>query len=213
MNSTFYIFSAFVLGAFHALEPGHGKMVLMTYLIGSKGKVVDAIILGSVATFTHTFSILILGVIASISSTFSIHETVEQITEIIAGLLVMMIGIWMLMSELKDDNTHIEKHLHKKREGIIGLITIGISGGIVPCPAALAVLSATIAGGRTADGFLLVSIFSLGLGMVLISMGVFFVKAANLFEKYIEGAFIKRARTISALLITALGLFLLLKNM
>ncbi len=94
----------------------------------------------------------------------------------------------------------------------MGLITIGISGGIVPCPAALVVLSATIAGGRATDGFLLVLIFSLGLGAVLIGMGILFVKTSKFFERYIEGVFSRRSRIISAVLITILGLFLLIKN-
>ena len=212
MDSFLYISSAFLLGAFHALEPGHGKMILMTYLVSSKGRVIDAILLGTVATFTHTFSILILGIFTSISSTVFMHETVERITEIIAGILVLIVGVWMLISGFKNNHIHTEGHSYKKREGLMGLITIGISGGIVPCPAALAVLSATIAGGRATDGFLLVLIFSLGLGAVLIGMGILFVKASKFFEKYVEGMFSRRSRTVSAILIVMLGLFLLLKN-
>src|SRR3972149_5182124 len=213
MDSLFYISSAFLLGAFHALEPGHGKMILMTYLISSKGRIIDAILLGIISTFTHTFSILILGIIATLSSVLIIPETIERLTEIIGGILVLIVGVWMLISGFKNNHTHIEGHAHKKREGLIGLITIGISGGIVPCPAALAVLSVTIAGGRATDGFLLVLIFSLGLGAVLIGMGILFVKASKFFERYIEGVFSRRSRIISAVLITILGLFLLLKNM
>lgn len=211
MDSLLYISSAFLLGAFHALEPGHGKMILITYLIGSKRRVIDAVILGAVATFTHTFSILILGIIASISAKVFIPETIERFTEITAGLLVILVGVVMLASR-KGSHTHDKGHEHEKREGVLGLITIGISGGIVPCPAALAVLSATIAGGMATDGFLLVLIFSLGLGAVLIGMGIAFVKASKFFERYIEGIFSKKIRKISAILIIALGIFLLLKN-
>src|SRR3989338_6851883 len=212
MGSLLYISSAFLLGAFHALEPGHGKMLLMTYLISSKGRIIDAIILGTVATLTHTFSILILGILTSISSGIFMHETAERVMEIMAGILVIIVGIWMLISVLRGNHIHNEEHHHKRQKGVIGLITIGVSGGIVHCPAALAVLSATIAGGRTADGFFLVLIFSLGLGAVLISMGVLFVKASNFFEKYIGGIFGKKVRMASAVLIIMLGLFLLLKN-
>lgn len=212
MDSLLYISSALLLGAFHALEPGHGKMLLMTYLIGSKGRVIDAIILGTVATLTHTFSILILGILTSISSGIFMHETAEQIMEIMAGILVIIVGIWMLISGLRGNHIHDEEHHHKKQNGVIGLITIGVSGGIVPCPAALAVLSATIAGGKPADGFLLVLIFSLGLGAVLIGMGILFIKASDLFKYYIEGISSRKARMISAVLIILLGLFLLLKN-
>ncbi|MBI3815386.1 MAG: sulfite exporter TauE/SafE family protein [Nitrospinae bacterium] len=212
MDSLLYISSAFLLGAFHALEPGHGKMILMTYLIGYKRRVVDAVILGVVATFTHTFSILILGILASISAKVFIPETVERFTEITAGILVLIVGVGMLLSGKSNHTHHHGEHRHENREGIMGLITIGVSGGIVPCPAALAVLSATIAGGRASDGFLLVLIFSLGLGSVLIGMGIAFVKASTFFERYIENIFSKKIRIISAVLIISLGAFLLLKN-
>ena len=212
MDSFLYISSAFLLGAFHALEPGHGKMILMTYLVSSKGRVIDAILLGTVATFTHTFVILILGIFTSISSTVFMHETVERVTEIIAGILVLIVGVWMLISGFKNNHIHTERHSKKKREELIVLITMEISGGIAPSPAALAVLSATVAGGRATDGFMLVLIFSLGLGAVLIGMGILFVKASKFFEKYVEGIFSRRARIISAVLITILGLFLMLIN-
>src|SRR3989338_9180166 len=106
MDSLFYISSAFLLGAFHALEPGHGKMILMTYLISSKGRIIDAILLGIISTFTHTFSILILGIIATLSSVLIIPETIERLTEIIGGILVLIVGVWMLISGFKNNHTH-----------------------------------------------------------------------------------------------------------
>ena len=46
--------SSFGLGALHALEPGHGKTVVGAYLIGSKGRIGDAVLLGLVVTRTHS---------------------------------------------------------------------------------------------------------------------------------------------------------------
>src|SRR5262249_5170514 len=53
---------AFFLGAAHALTPGHGKTIVAAYLVGSRGKVWDAVYLGSIVTLTHTSSVFILGV-------------------------------------------------------------------------------------------------------------------------------------------------------
>ncbi|MBM3464898.1 MAG: hypothetical protein FJX76_22600, partial [Armatimonadetes bacterium] len=52
---------AFVLGALHGLSPGHGKTVVAAYLVGSRGTVGQALLLGAVVTFTHTASVIVLG--------------------------------------------------------------------------------------------------------------------------------------------------------
>src|SRR5262249_53837114 len=45
---------AAVLGAAHALTPGHGKTLVAAYLIGQRGTVWHACVLGLVTTLTHT---------------------------------------------------------------------------------------------------------------------------------------------------------------
>ena len=62
--------AALVLGMMHALEPGHGKTVVAAYLVGSRGRNLDALLLGLVVTFTHSFSIIVLGVLAKVSSRY-----------------------------------------------------------------------------------------------------------------------------------------------
>src|SRR5204863_10170068 len=52
---------AVLLGGLHALTPGHGKGVVAAYLIGSRGRVRDAVMLGGIVTFTHTISVIALG--------------------------------------------------------------------------------------------------------------------------------------------------------
>jgi nickel/cobalt transporter (NicO) family protein len=61
-----------------------------------------------------------------------------------------------------------------------GLIALGISGGLVPCPSALVLLLTSIALGRIALGLGLLTAFSAGLAVVLISIG-----AAVLYAKHL----------------------------
>ena len=52
-----FLFAALVaatLGAFHALEPGHGKTVVAAYLVGSRGTARHAMLLGLIVTASHT---------------------------------------------------------------------------------------------------------------------------------------------------------------
>jgi ABC-type nickel/cobalt efflux system permease component RcnA len=57
------------------------------------------------------------------------------------------------------------------------LLALGITGGIVPCPAALVVLLSAIALRRTGFGLLLIVAFSAGLAAVLVGIGLLMVYA------------------------------------
>jgi nickel/cobalt transporter (NicO) family protein len=63
------------------------------------------------------------------------------------------------------------------------LLAMGISGGLVPCPAALVLLLSTIGFGQVGLGLVLVLSFSLGLAGVLTGLGLMLVYAKRLFQK------------------------------
>ncbi|MBI4782943.1 MAG: sulfite exporter TauE/SafE family protein [Oscillatoriophycideae cyanobacterium NC_groundwater_1537_Pr4_S-0.65um_50_18] len=63
------------------------------------------------------------------------------------------------------------------------LLALGISGGLVPCPAALVLLLSSIALGNVTLGLLMVLTFSLGLAGVLTGLGLALVYAKQLFQK------------------------------
>lgn len=64
-----------------------------------------------------------------------------------------------------------------------GLLALGISGGLMPCPAALVLMLGAIAVGQTALGLALVFVFSLGLAGVLIGLGLLLVYARPRFKQ------------------------------
>ena len=65
-------------------------------------------------------------------------------------------------------------HSHEVPETITwrSLIALGISGGLVPCPDAIAILLVAIAINRIILGLALIISFSLGLAVVLIVIGL-----------------------------------------
>jgi len=101
---------ALTLGALHAFEPGHGKTVIAAYMLGSKGKAMDGVILGVITTFTHTFSIIILGIIATILSRSFSEEQLHGWLGLASSLLILAVGIWMLKVRLSNSGGH--KHFH-----------------------------------------------------------------------------------------------------
>ena len=67
-----------------------------------------------------------------------------------------------------------------------GLLALGVSGGIVPCPAALVVLLSALALNRTLFGLFLIVAFSAGLAAVLIGFGLGVVYARRLVARHLH---------------------------
>lgn len=110
------------------------------------------------------------------------------------------------------DAPSIERHTHShlppgQKPSITQLLVLGITGGIVPCPAALVVLLSAVALHRVGFGLFLIVAFSLGLAAVLIAMGLAAVYARRLMSRVpTEGALIQRWLPLtSAAMITILG--------
>ncbi|GAB4119557.1 MAG: hypothetical protein Fur005_28500 [Roseiflexaceae bacterium] len=91
---------AFLLGAGHALTPGHGKTVVAAYLVGSRGTAKHAIFLGLTTTITHTAGVFLLGFITLAVSQYILPEQLYPWLELISGLLVVAIGMALIRSRL-----------------------------------------------------------------------------------------------------------------
>ncbi len=89
---------AVFFGAAHALSPGHGKTLVAAYLVGSKGTVKDAIILGLTVTVAHTAGVILLGAVTLFASAYVVPEKLFPVVEFVSGLLIVTIGLWMLRS-------------------------------------------------------------------------------------------------------------------
>jgi ABC-type nickel/cobalt efflux system permease component RcnA len=87
------------------------------------------------------------------------------------------------------------------------LLALGVSGGLLPCPSALVVLLGAIALNRIGFGLLLVLAFSLGLAGALTAIGLVFIYAGKLFERFpSQGRLVSILPALSALFISLIGL-------
>ncbi len=87
------LLAALVLGALHALSPGHGKTIVGAYLIGSKGTAKHALFLGFTVTVTHTLGVFALGFATLFASQFIVPERLFPILSLLSGLLVFGMGL------------------------------------------------------------------------------------------------------------------------
>jgi nickel/cobalt exporter len=102
---------AFVLGAAHALTPGHGKTIVAAYLVGSRGTLKHAAFLGAMVTFTHTVSVFLLGLATLFLFQYVVPQKVTQVLGAISGLSIVVIGGWMLYKRLRGAG-HAHAHTH-----------------------------------------------------------------------------------------------------
>ncbi len=89
---------------------------------------------------------------------------------------------------------------------IRSLLTLGISGGLVPCPDAIAILLVAVAVNRVPFGILLIISFSIGLALVLIGIGIAMVKGLGLITRSdVLSRFAVYTPVLSAVVVTGLG--------
>src|SRR2546421_9603305 len=95
----FFVASSFWAGAAHAATPGHGKTIAAAYIVGARGKPIDAVILGIFVTLSHTSGIVLVGILASLGSTWLRPQRIEAYLAVAVGILVITLGLWMLWAQ------------------------------------------------------------------------------------------------------------------
>src|SRR5438067_2631376 len=92
---------ALLFGAAHALAPGHGKTVMAAYLVGTRGRPRDAVMLGVVVSAMHTASVLVLGVVLFHVSRSTSLDRLYPVMTLAGGVVVVGVGGWLLRSRLR----------------------------------------------------------------------------------------------------------------
>ena len=234
-----YLLTSFWLGAVHAATPGHGKTIAAAYIVGARGRPVDALVLGIFVTLSHTSGIVLVAVLATLGSTWLIPQRVEAYLALGTGVLVIGIGCWMLRTQMRllpapvAEHAHVHAHPHPHSHGahyhshgwgvthshdieaitelrpkLAILLGLGIAGGLLPDPGALAILLAAIASGKLILGLLTVLVFSVGFASVLIVVGVVAARVGQLILTWLSSRWVGWVQLGTALLIVIVGLVL-----
>ncbi len=98
-------------------------------------------------------------------------------------------------------------HDHDQQPSMRGLLAVGISGGLLPCPTALVVLLAAISLHRVGFGLALILAFSLGLAAAVTGIALLAVLGQEAFGRLrLEGRVVRALPAVSAAVILVLGL-------
>ncbi|CAA9267367.1 MAG: hypothetical protein AVDCRST_MAG10-3115 [uncultured Acidimicrobiales bacterium] len=221
------------LGAIHAFAPGHGKTVMAAYLVGERGSLRQAAVIGLTVTATHTAGVLLLGVVLSASTTLA-PETIYPWLGLASGLMLAGIGGGLLLRAVRrgpvlvaaghsHDHSHGPGHSHhhhghhddERPVAWRSLVPLGLAGGMVPSPSAIVVLLGAIALGRAWFGVVLVIAYGLGMAVTLTGAGLLLVRARGVVEHRLSGRLASVAGALPLLTagcIVAAGLFLALRG-
>jgi ABC-type nickel/cobalt efflux system permease component RcnA len=220
-------------GAAHALTPGHGKAIVAAYLVGTRGRARDALALGGIVTVTHTIGVFTLGAVTLLLSELIVPEDLYPWLNLVSAVLVLAVGVAVLRRrvlaarapEIAHDHhhhhhdhdhhhdhagmsaeEHARAHLPQTGAGWRGLLAVGISGGLLPCPTALVVLLAAISLQRVAFGMVLIVAFSVGLAAVVSAIGLLAIGARRTFSRLsFDGPIVRALPAVSALAVLGIG--------
>jgi nickel/cobalt exporter len=181
----FYLPVTVVLGALHALEPGHAKSLMAAYIVAIRGISGKAALLGLSAAAGHTIVVWILAIAAHLFGQNLIVEQAEPWLTLLSGILVVLLAARMFLRLRnghhhhgdRDHHHHDHGHSHHYAQSKIGasagdIIWFGLTGGLLPCPAAIAVLLVCIQLKQFTLGIAMVAAFSVGLAATLVLIGV-----------------------------------------
>ena len=208
---------AAVAGAGHALSPGHGKTIMAAYLIGTRGRRRDAVMLGGVITASHTIGVLALAGLVLFAGGVIAPERLYPVLSAIAGLTVIIVGgvmlarcvhRWLTVRAHDEAHAHGHPHAHdhdhphphqdRGLPGWRGLAAIGVAGGMIPSTSALVLLLGAIAAGQPAYGLALALAFGAGMAGVLAGIGLALVHGRDRIGRLMAGA--SRLSTFGAIL-------------
>jgi nickel/cobalt transporter (NicO) family protein len=191
---------AVLLGAAHALAPGHGKTVMAAYLVGLRGSLRQAATIGATVTVTHTAGVLLLGPVLSASRAVA-SERVYPWLGLASGLLLAAVGLTLAARALTG-HRHPHPHTHDEHGhphgghaggragrplGRRGLVALGLAGGLVPSPSAVVVLLGGIALGHAWFGILLVLTYGTGMAATLTGVGLLLVHVRGRVDRRLAG--------------------------
>ena len=107
---------AFLYGMVHALGPGHGKFVIMSYFMGREVYVLRGLVMALQMAVVHVIAAVVIVWVADILLTTSLGIGLADVPGVRAGsfLIIAAIGVYMLYQAVRGFGgyTHTHNHAH-----------------------------------------------------------------------------------------------------
>ena len=223
---------AFAYGVVHALGPGHGKVVVVSYFLSRDAQIVRGFLMGLQIAIFHVLSAAVMVALADLV----LRQALGSAPGEVAGVrlasygLIALIGCSMLVQAVQRSRlrragiTVVDEccgHGHAHRHGPSGTgpgagegarqgaLSLGV--GLVPCTGAVLILLYAMANDILFAGVVLVVAIAAGMAITMGALGVLSIVARNAVAARVDAGRIGPGRLAiamdyaGALAITALG--------
>ena len=169
--------AAFVFGMVHALMPGHGKSVLVSYHLGRPSRLIEGVTTGMLLALTHVglAVVLVLAGVAVITRSFAQGGRAPAF-DVASATLIVLIGAYLVYRAIWPS-----PHAHH-RDGR----TLAMATGLVPCPLTTFILTYALVHDELAVGLAAVIAMLGGVIATLVSFAVAAVAARERFMAAVE---------------------------
>lgn len=225
-----------LFGAAHAFTPGHGKTMVAAYLVGERGTVWHAVVLGLTATTAHTGSVILVAIGLYVFYRDRAPVEAQGWLMMLGGLFIFAVGAWLFLQRVRGradhvhlfsdhDHHHGDGHHHhghdhdhhhapteppKSNFGWVRVILLGLGGGIIPCWDAVMMLMLAMAQGQIGLAIPLLFAFSVGLAAVMIALGLAVLSATKYGgRRFGDSRWFRYLPVFSALVLAVVGLWFL----
>ncbi len=179
---------AFVLGALHAVEPGHGKTAMLVYLSDGRRSFWHPIVMGLSSGIAHSISLIAIALAVHLAQHLVVGDhhhddaLVTHSLQWVSALLVLAVGGWMwwTASRKMPSKCGCKKHRHecgKATESTTSSYSmsalLGVAFGLLPCPSALAAYFASMSTGSPVAAYAVIALFAAGIACSLSLIGIF----------------------------------------
>ena len=206
---------AFAYGAVHALGPGHGKFVVVSYFLGREARVMRGIVMAVQIAIVHVIAAVVIVWLADLVLRGGFGLGLSDVPGVRAAsfLIIVGIGVYMLVQAVRASlrarsaGARGHGHRHHRHPGLrpvpdhhhghghghaLGLRAEGgilaLAAGMVPCPGAVLIMLYAVANDMIVPGSLLVAAMSLGIGSSICVLGIGAILARRAALRMVEGS-------------------------
>lgn len=202
------IWIAAFFGLVHAVMPGHGKTVLVSYFLGRPANVIAGLTVSVTLVLTHVGSAIVL----ILAGFILIQRTIggagrAPAFETASAVFIVLIGIWLLYNAIR--------HRHRDPDPANGPV-LAFATGLVPCPLTTFIMVYAVTNGAVVAGLFLTASMALGMIATIATFAIGAIMFRDRFFHLLSLTASARERIgqalelVSSIAILALGLWLLL---
>ncbi|OPZ78687.1 MAG: nickel/cobalt efflux protein RcnA [Alphaproteobacteria bacterium ADurb.Bin438] len=201
---------AFLYGVIHALGPGHGKLVVISYFLSHSQKWFKGIFMGFQIAFMHVISAIFIVLLTSQVAKHMLHENQSQemyFIKLISYGAIALVGFYMLYQAYKE----------KQEASSKSMCCLALSAGLIPCAGTLLIMFYSMSLGVLMVGVMISLAIAFGIAFTLSLIGIICVftnkKMSNFKDEGRHNKFVKSLNYVGAILIIFIGGLLFVVNL